>query len=174
MRRVSFMETGEIRAGGRMTTFLTLFGAIILCILAGFVGSLVTVTGPGSWYDLLTKPSFNPPSWLFFPVWTVLYVLMGVSLFLVLMERRKGQDVSLPLVLFGIQLVLNVLWSFLFFYFESTLLGLAGIILLWIFIAATIVAFSRINRVAAVFLLPYIVWVSFAAVLNYALFMLNP
>jgi benzodiazapine receptor len=169
------MDTTEAGTGdGRTLTVLTLIGAVVLCLFVGFAGSLVTVTGPGSWYDLLIKPSFNPPSWLFFPVWTTLYILMGVALFLVLMERRKGKDVTVPLVLFGIQLVLNALWSYLFFYFESPLLGLIGIAGLWIFIVATIISFYQVNRVAAVLLLPYIAWVSFAAVLNYALFMLNP
>jgi benzodiazapine receptor len=169
------MNTTETGAGdGRVRNVLTLIGAIVLCLLAGFAGSLVTVTGPGSWYELLIKPSFNPPSWLFFPVWTALYVLMGVALFLVLMEKRKGKDVTVPLVLFGIQLVLNALWSYLFFYFESPLLGLIGICALWIFIVATIIAFYPVNRVSAVLLIPYIIWVSFAAVLNYAIFMLNP
>lgn len=167
------METGEIGSGNRVMTILTLIGAIVLCNLAGVAGSLVTITGPGSWYDLLAKPSFNPPSWLFFPVWSVLYILMGISLFLVLMEKRRGREVTIPLVLFGVQLVLNALWSYLFFYLESTLLGLAGILVLWIFILATMVMFFSVNRVAAILLIPYLAWVSFAAVLNYALYMLN-
>jgi benzodiazapine receptor len=168
------METGNHPAGSQATAILTLVGSIILCTLAGFIGSLVTVTGPGSWYELLVKPSFNPPSWLFFPVWTSLYILMGISLFLVLMERNKGRDIGIPLLFFGIQLVLNVLWSFLFFGLESPIAGLIGIIILWIFILATIISFFRVNRVAAYLLLPYILWVSFASILNFAIYLLNP
>jgi benzodiazapine receptor len=167
------METGGTGSGNRVMTILTLIGAIVLCNLAGIAGSLVTVTGPGSWYDMLAKPSFNPPSWLFFPVWSALYILMGISLFLVLMEKRRGREVTIPLALFGAQLVLNALWSYLFFYLESTLLGLAGILVLWIFILATTITFFSVNRVAAILLIPYLAWVSFAAVLNYALYILN-
>jgi tryptophan-rich sensory protein len=151
-----------------------LIGSIILCNLAGFLGALVTVTGPGSWYDSLIKPALTPPSWVFGPVWTTLYILMGISLYLVLMEWRKGNDVRIPLVLFGIQLVLNTLWSFLFFGLESPAAGLAGILLLWVFILATIVSFFRITRSAAFLLIPYLAWVSLASYLNYATFILNP
>ena len=98
---------------------LILIGAVLLCNCAGLLGALVTSTGPGSWYETLVKPSFNPPSWLFGPVWTLLYILMGISLYLVIMEGRKGRDVRIPLVLFAIQLVLNTLWSFAFFAMES-------------------------------------------------------
>jgi translocator protein len=151
-----------------------LIGSIILCNLAGFLGALVTVTGSGSWYDSLMKPVVTPPSWVFGPVWTTLYVLMGISLYLVLMEWRKGTDVRIPLVLFGIQLVLNTLWSFLFFGLESPAIGLAGILLLWVFILATIISFIRITRTAAILLIPYLAWVSLASYLNYAIFILNP
>jgi benzodiazapine receptor len=167
------MVADEHQPGSKMTAILILVGAIVLCMLAGAIGSLVTITGPGSWYDLLVKPSFNPPSWIFFPVWTTLYVLMGISLFLVLMEQKKGHDVLIPLLLFGVQLVLNVLWSYLFFGLESAGAGLAGIAVLWIFIVATLITFFKVNRVAAILLVPYLVWVSFAAILNYAIFRLN-
>ncbi|MDD1707275.1 MAG: tryptophan-rich sensory protein [Methanoregulaceae archaeon] len=151
-----------------------LIGSIILCNLAGLLGALFTTTGPGSWYDALVKPAFAPPSWVFGPVWTTLYVLMGISLYLVLMEWRNGTDVRIPLTLFGIQLVLNTLWSFLFFGLESPVTGLAGILLLWVFILATIISFFRINQTAALLLFPYLAWVSLASYLNYAIFILNP
>jgi len=151
-----------------------LLGSIILCNLAGLFGSLVTATGSGSWYDMLVKPSFNPPSWVFGPAWTLLYILMGISLYLVLMEWRKGTEVRIPLILFGIQLALNALWSFLFFGLQSPAAGLAGILVLWVFIVATIVSFLRVSRPAAIILLPYLAWVSFASLLNYAIFILNP
>ncbi len=165
------MESGKTKL---IESVPILIGSIILCNLAGLLGTLVTVTGPGSWYDMLVKPSFNPPSWVFGPVWTILYILMGISLYLVLMAWRRGSDTRIPLVLFGIQLALNALWSFLFFGLQSPAAGLAGIIVLWIFIGATIVTFFRISRPAALLLLPYFAWVSFASILNYAIFTLNP
>jgi benzodiazapine receptor len=167
------MKSVGDKAGSRMMTLLILVGAVALCLLAGVIGSFLTTTAPGSWYDLLVKPSFTPPSWLFFPVWTTLYVLMGLSLYLVILEKGKGHDVRAPLLLFGIQLVLNILWSFLFFGLESPGSGLVGIVALWISIAATMVAFFKINRVAAVLLIPYLVWVTIAAILNYSIYLLN-
>ncbi|NYT08299.1 MAG: tryptophan-rich sensory protein [Methanomicrobiales archaeon] len=165
------MESGGTRM---IESVPILIGSIILCNLAGFMGMLVTSTGPGSWYDMLVKPSFNPPSWIFGPVWTLLYILMGISLYLVLMAWRKGTDTRIPLLVFGIQLVLNALWSFLFFGLRSPAAGLAGILVLWVFIVATIVTFSRVSRPAALLLLPYLAWVSFASILNYAILTLNP
>jgi len=165
------MESGRNRL---IESVPILIGSIILCNLAGLLGTLVTGTGPGSWYDMLVKPSFNPPSWVFGPAWTLLYILMGISLYLVLMAWRKGTEVRIPLILFGIQLALNALWSFLFFGLQSPATGLAGILVLWVFIVATIVTFFRVSRPAAFLLLPYLAWVSFASLLNYAIFILNP
>lgn len=169
-KREYLMEDGAFnRQSG-----IILIGAILLCISAGLLGSMVTTTGTGSWYDTLVKPSFNPPSWLFGPVWTLLYILMGISLFLVIMEGRKGRDIRLPLVVFAIQLILNTLWSFAFFGLESPLAGIAVILPLWFFIVATVVVFFPVRRMAAYLFIPYLVWVSFATVLNYAIFTLNP
>ncbi|HPM61959.1 MAG TPA: tryptophan-rich sensory protein, partial [Methanoregulaceae archaeon] len=89
-----------------------LIGSVLLCNCAGLLGSLFTTTGPGSWYSTLIKPAFNPPSWIFAPVWTLLYILMGISLYLVIMEGMKGRDVRIPLLIFAIQLILNILWSY--------------------------------------------------------------
>jgi benzodiazapine receptor len=169
--RAVSMDSGKKRL---IESVPILLGSIILCNLAGLLGILVTGTGPGSWYDMLVKPSFNPPSWVFGPAWTLLYILMGISLYLVLMEWRQGTEVRIPLLLFGIQLALNALWSFLFFGLQSPAAGLAGILVLWVFIVATIVAFFRVSRPAAIILLPYLAWVSFASLLNYAIFILNP
>ncbi len=152
---------------------LILIGAVLVCNFAGLLGALVTSTGPGSWYETLVKPSFNPPSWLFGPVWTLLYILMGISLYLVIMEGRKGHDVRLPLILFAIQLILNTLWSFAFFAMESPLTGLLVILSLWIFIVATMIVFYPVRKAATWLLVPYLLWVSFATVLNYALYILN-
>jgi tryptophan-rich sensory protein len=153
---------------------LILIGSVVLCNCAGLIGALVTSTGPGSWYESLVKPVFNPPSWVFGPAWTILYILMGLSLFLVIMEWKKGRDVRVPLALFATQLILNTLWSFAFFGLESPLAGLIVILFLWIFIVATMVAFFPVRKAATWLLIPYLCWVSFATLLNYAIFTLNP
>jgi benzodiazapine receptor len=151
-----------------------LIAAVLLCVIVGSLGSLVTITGPNSWYASLEKPFFAPPNWIFAPIWVILFVLMGIALYLVWecgVQRRK---VQIALAVFGVQFVLNVLWSFLFFGLKSPFLGLVDIILLWIMIAITIVLFHQIKKSAAYLLLPYIVWVSIATALNYAIYVLNP
>ncbi|HNQ25433.1 MAG TPA: tryptophan-rich sensory protein [Methanoregulaceae archaeon] len=150
-----------------------LIGSILLCNCAGLLGSLFTTTGPGSWYSTLIKPAFNPPSWIFAPVWTLLYILMGISLYLVIMEGMKGRDVRIPLLIFAIQLILNILWSYAFFGLESTFFGLLVIIILWISIVATMILFYPVRKAAAWLLVPYILWVSFATILTYTIYSLN-
>lgn len=152
---------------------LRLVAAVLLCNLAGILGSLVTITGEGSWYASIQKPPFNPPGFIFGPVWTILYILMGISLYLVWMEGTSRREVRIALSVFGLQLGLNFLWSFLFFGLQSPFLGLVEIILLWLCIVATIVLFSRIRRTAALLLIPYLVWVSFATFLTYSIWILN-
>jgi benzodiazapine receptor len=147
--------------------------SIVLCNMAGFLGTFATQTGPGSWYDLLVKPAINPPSFVFAPVWTTLFILMGIALYLVWMEGTDRPDVRAALGVFGVQLVLNVLWSYAFFAFRSPLLGLIDIVFLWAAIAATIVLFFRVNRTAAYLLVPYLLWVTFATFLNYSILVLN-
>jgi tryptophan-rich sensory protein len=151
-----------------------LISSIILCLMAGFIGSVFTQAAVPTWYATLNKPSFTPPSGVFGPVWTTLYLLMGISLFLIwridgeLQQRRKA------LVVFILQLALNALWSILFFGLRSPLAGLVGIICLWTAIWLTIHLFARISRMAAWLLAPYLLWVSFAVVLNASIFVLNP
>lgn len=152
---------------------LILIIAIVICNLAGLLGSLVTVTGPGSWYAGIAKPAFSPPGFLFAPVWTTLYILMGISLYLIWMEGTGRKDVRIALGVFAIQLVLNGLWTFLFFGLQSPILGLAEILVLWVFIVLTIVLFHRIRKTAAYLLVPYLLWVSFAAFLTYTIWTLN-
>jgi benzodiazapine receptor len=151
---------------------LTLIAAILLCESAGIIGSLFTFSEIPTWYASLEKPSFNPPNWLFGPAWTTLYALMGVSLYLVWKERKKA-DIKVALAFFITQLILNAIWSILFFGLHSPILGLACIILLWLSIAATIFFFYKISKNAAYFLIPYILWVSFASILNASVWMLN-
>jgi len=148
--------------------------SIIICLAAGFLGSFFTITGQGSWYAQLVKPWFNPPSFLFGPVWTALYILMGIALYLVIVDGLEKPMVKLATALFGIQLVLNAVWSYAFFGLESPFLGLVELVILWIFILATIIAFFRVKRAAALLMVPYIAWVTFAGVLTYSIMILNP
>ena len=160
-------SVSKTKAGG------ILIGSVLLCNCAGLLGSLFTTTGPGSWYSTLIKPTFNPPAWIFAPVWTLLYILMGISLYLVITEGMKGRDVRIPLLVFTIQLILNLLWSYAFFGLESTFFGLLVIILLWISIVATMILFYPVRKAAAWLLVPYILWVSFATLLTYTIYSLN-
>ncbi len=153
---------------------LQLAAAILLCIGLGSLGSLVTTTGPGSWYASLIKPAFTPPNWVFGPVWITLFALMGIALYLVWKAGTGRREVKVALGIFFVQFALNVLWSFLFFGLASPVLGFINIILLWIMIAATIAAFYPVDRRAAYLLVPYIAWVTLALFLNGAIWLLNP
>lgn len=143
--------------------------SMALPFLASAIGGLFTASSVSSWYITLIKPPFNPPSWVFGPVWTLLYLLMGVSLYLVWIKKYDKNAFTF----FGIQLVLNALWSVLFFGFRSPLLAFVEIIFLWIAILITLFYFYRINKISAYLLIPYILWVSFAAILNLAILVLN-
>lgn len=152
-----------------MKNIYKLIISVLICLLAGFIGSFFTsVSG---WYFELNKPWFNPPNWVFAPVWTLLYVLMGISLYLVWIKGIKNAKIGLSL--FGIQLFLNALWSIIFFGLQAVLFAFIEIIVLWVFILLTIIWFYRISKSAAYLLTPYIVWVSFAAALNYWILLLN-
>lgn len=151
-----------------------LIAAILFCLIVGSLGSLVTTTGPGSWYTSLEKPFFAPPNWVFAPVWTTLFILMGIALYLVWQCGTENRDVQFALGIFGVQFFLNVIWSFLFFSLRSPLLGLTDIILLWVMIVVTIRAFYRVKKSAAYLLLPYIAWVTLATALNGAIYFMNP
>ncbi len=147
---------------------IRLAASIVLCMLAGFIGSLFTTPKVPGWYAGLQKPS-----WLFGPVWTALYILMGIALFLVWRKGLAARGVRIALLVFLVQLVLNALWSFAFFGAESPLAGLIVIVALWGTIAATTALFAPLSRAAAVLLVPYILWVSFAAILNASIYLLN-
>lgn len=148
--------------------------SILVAQAAGVVGSLFTTPSIPTWYEFLIKPYFNPPSWLFGPAWLTLYVLMAVAAFFVWMEGWEKKEVRIALSIYGVQLVLNTLWSILFFGLRSPLYGFLGIVPLWIAIALTIMLFYGISRKAAYLMIPYIVWVSFAAILNFTVWQLNP
>lgn len=153
---------------------LSLFvGTILLCEAVGLAGSLFTFSAIPTWYVLLQKPSFAPPSWIFGPVWTILYAFLGLSLALVLQNDWKRSATLSAIKVFGLQLVLNFLWSLLFFGLKSPVLGLIDIVLLWLSILWTIVLFFRLSRWSAYLLVPYFLWVSFAAILNIGFVILN-
>ena len=155
--------------------------AIALSEMAGIVGSVFTVSSIPTWYAGLARPEFSPPNWIFGPVWTTLFALMGIAAFLIWQRGLARRDVKIALGIFAIQLVLNTLWSIIFF--GSTSLTINGlnnigiafieIIFLWLAILATIITFAKISKPAAWLLVPYILWVSFAAYLNYFIWILN-
>jgi len=148
---------------------LGLAGWVLLCFSAAALGGFFL---PGEWYAQLRKPAWNPPGWIFGPVWTALYTMMAVAAWLV--WRRGGFAVQrVPLGLFLLQLLFNALWSPLFFGLHNPALAFAEIVLLWLALLATIVAFGKVQRGAGILLLPYLAWVSFAAVLNFTLWQLN-
>jgi len=147
--------------------------SIAICLLAGVLGSVFTTPAIPTWYATLIKPSFAPPNWVFFPVWTTLFIMMGISLFLVWQKGLDNGKVKIALSIFGVQLILNVLWSAVFFGLKSPLAGLIVISILWIFILFTILVFMKVSRTAALLLIPYILWVSFAAVINFFIWRLN-
>ncbi|HEX2535742.1 MAG TPA: TspO/MBR family protein [Chitinophagaceae bacterium] len=147
--------------------------ALLLPLLTGFAASQVTVTGAGSWYAQLNKPEWNPPGWVFAPVWTSLYLMMGIALYLVWKSDAPVQEKRTALMLWFGQMVLNGTWSFLFFGAEHTGAAFAEILVLWLVILGTIFAFARIHRLAAWLLVPYIAWVSFAAILNGTIWKMN-
>jgi translocator protein len=153
------------------------YGLLVLCIaiplLAGLIGSVFTMDSITTWYAHLNKPWITPPDWAFGPVWTVLYILMGIALFLVLKNGIEKPPVWQGTIIFAVQLMANVLWSFLFFGMHSPVLGLIDIVLLIGLIIMTIVAFYRVSKPAAWLLVPYLAWVCVATYLNAMVLVLN-
>jgi tryptophan-rich sensory protein len=153
--------------------YLKLVAAIIGVELVGFIGAIFTMSAIPTWYAHLARPSIAPPNWVFAPVWTALFVLMGIAAFLVWRAGWKRRDVKIAFAIFVGQLALNVLWSVLFFGLHQLGAAFLELVALWLAILATIGAFSKISKSAALLLLPYILWVSFAGALNVAFWMLN-
>ena len=148
--------------------------SMAVCLCAGGLGAVFTAgKNLNDWYGQLHKPWFNPPSWVFGPVWTLLYILMGVAVFLVWQKGTDRRPVRMALGVFALQLALNALWTPLFFGLHWIGAALVEIVVLWLAILATVVAFRRVSRPAARCLYPYIGWVSFAAILNASLWWLN-
>lgn len=156
-----------------MNNPIKLIIAIVVSELAGIIGSFFVTPSIAGWYSTLAKPALNPPNWVFGPVWTTLFALMGIAAFLVWKKGLNRKDVRIALGIFIGQLVLNSLWSIIFFGLHSPLGAFIEIIFLWLAILVTIIAFTKISKPAAWFLVPYILWVSFASYLNYMIWMLN-
>jgi len=148
---------------------LGLCGWLLLCFAAASPGAVFM---PGEWFAALKKPAWNPPGWVFGPVWTALYAMMAAAAWLV-WQRGGWKEQRKPLLIFLAQLALNALWTPLFFGLHRPGVAFAEIVLLWLAIVATLVAFRPVNRTAAWLLVPYLAWVSFAAVLNGTLWRLN-
>lgn len=138
-----------------------------------FLGSAVTTPSIDGWYAGLNKPFFNPPNWLFAPVWTTLFVLMGIAAYLIWKNGENNQDVKRAIKFYFSQLVFNFLWSFIFFYLHLPLIAFIDIVILWVLIFLTIKNFKKISASAAYLLYPYLIWVSFASILNLAIIVLN-
>ncbi len=156
-----------------MKKVLGILAFVLICELAGIIGSVFTTPSIPGWYAALAKPPFNPPNWVFAPVWTTLYALMGISAYLVYEKGSRRKEVRKALAIFGGQLLLNMLWSIVFFGAHMILGAAVIIVFLWGMIVASIWLFSRISKPAAYLLAPYLLWVSFATVLNISLYVLN-
>lgn len=157
-----------------MNKYVKIAVMVATCLAVGYIGSVATQSGTEVWFPTLIKPNFNPPAYLFAPVWTFLFVLMGVAAGLVWDQiEHKSTIVRKALLFFAIQLALNALWSILFFGLRNPLLALIEIVILWLMIYETYILFGKVNRVAGYLFIPYLLWVSFAMVLNASIWWLN-
>lgn len=146
---------------------------VVVCQLVGVLGALTTETGASAWYQTLAKPDFQPPGWVFGPVWTLLYALMGIAAWRIWCRRSASPQARAALILFAVQLGLNAIWSPVFFGAHAIELALVILIALGIALTATVIAFRRVDRTASLLLLPYLAWVTFATVLNASIVSLN-
>jgi len=156
-----------------LSTVGKLIISIMSCFIAGGIGALFTTKSIPDWYRNLKKPRYTPPDWVFGPVWTTLYILMGLSLFFIWQKGLAAQGVLVPFTLFWVQLAINSLWSVIFFGLKSKGGGIAVIIALWLLIMATIITSFPVSTWAGVLLIPYITWVSVATYLNIGVWALN-
>ena len=156
-----------------MKNIFKLIISIAIPLAVGGISGFFTAGSVNTWFVTLNKPSFNPPGWLFAPVWTVLYILMGIAFYIIWSSHSKLEKKYTCYTYYWLQLLLNFLWTFLFFYFHRPDLALIDIILLFIMIASTIFSFRKISKTAAWLLVPYLCWVAFATALNFAIWRLN-
>ena len=157
-----------------MNKITRILAVVVTCLVIGYFSGMVTRSSVTTWFPTLIKPSFNPPSWVFAPVWSILFVMMGVAAGLVWDRiEAEREAVKKALIFFAIQLGLNALWSYLFFGLRNPMLAGLEIIVLWLMIFETYIQFAKINKISGYLLLPYLAWVSFAAVLNGSIWWLN-
>lgn len=147
---------------------------VVTCLSVGYFSGFVTKSSIETWFPTLIKPSFNPPAWVFAPVWTTLYIMMGTAAGLIWNKMESNKEpVKKALIFFAIQLALNALWSILFFGLKNPFLALIEIVLLWLMIYETYIKFTKIDKMAGYLFIPYLLWVSFATVLNESIWWLN-
>jgi tryptophan-rich sensory protein len=156
-----------------MSNIFKLVISIAIPVAVGAISGFFTISGVESWYQTIAKPSWNPPNWIFGPVWTTLYILMGIALYLIWKSESSDILKKTAIALFSVQLILNFFWSLIFFNQHQVGWALAEIIMMWVVILLTIFAFANVNKTAAWLLVPYIAWVSFATILNYTIWQLN-
>jgi len=157
-----------------MQKILRISVVVMTCLVVGYLSGMVTRESITTWYPTLVKPVFNPPNWLFAPVWTILYLMMGLAGGLVWNKIESDEkNVKLAFKYFIIQLALNAVWSFIFFYLHNPFLAFVEIILLWLMIYEVYNQFKRIDKNAGLLFIPYLLWVSFAGVLNFSIWWLN-
>ncbi len=179
------MSTGHSPLNLKCLVYLKLYKVIVMqkilkivlvvavCVTIGYLSGMITRESITTWYPTLVKPVFNPPNWIFAPVWTLLYIMMGIAAGLVWTSGSDEQTTKKALGFFAIQFGLNALWSYLFFGLHNPFLALIEIILLWLMILETYNLFKKIDKTAGLLLLPYLAWVSFAAILNASIWWLN-
>ena len=157
-----------------MKTYLRILLCVVICLAVGYLSSITTQSSIKTWYPTIEKPIFNPPNWVFAPVWTLLFILMGIAAGRVWNQLETNKElVKKGLLFFGVQLTLNALWSYLFFGLQNIFLALIEIILLWLVIYETYLIFKKIDKKASYLLLPYLAWVGFASILTASIFWLN-
>ena len=158
-----------------MNKYLKITYCVAICLAVGYLSSKVTQSSISTWYPLIKKPSFNPPNWVFAPVWTMLFIMMGIAAGMVWNKLESNKElVKKGLLFFTVQLLLNALWSYLFFGLNNILLALIEIILLWLIIYETYYIFKQIDKRAGYLLIPYLAWVAFATILTGSIYWLNP
>lgn len=157
-----------------MNKITRILAVVVTCLAIGYFSGMVTRSAITTWYPTLVKPSFNPPNWIFAPVWSMLYVMMGVAAGLVWNRiDTEKEAVKKALILFAIQLALNALWSYLFFGLKNPMLAGLEVIILWLMIYETYIQFAKINKIAGYLLIPYLFWVGFATILTVSIWFLN-
>ncbi len=157
----------------KLSFSLKIILSVVACLLLGGISGIATTSSITGWYTTITKPSFNPPNWIFGPAWTLLYILMGIAFAMIWNAGTEKKEVKKAMKLFGLQLILNLIWSFLFFTMQNPAIAFIDIVILLIAINSTIRHFAAINKTAGYLLIPYLLWVSFATLLNGSIWYLN-